>query len=85
MRVAAQIGTLIIPLDEELQGHDENVFFDGLPSLSSCTSETSTMASTPREHAQYGLRADRIGEADHPGLVMEAPVWACSVARDVCV
>ena len=31
-------------------------------------SEMSTMASTLREHAQYGLRGDRIGEADHPRL-----------------
>ena len=40
------------------------------------------MASTTRKHTQY-LRADRIGEADHPVPVMEAPVRAFSVARDV--
>ena len=34
------------------------------------------MASTPREHAQHGLREDRLGEADHPGPVMEALVRA---------
>ena len=40
-------------------------FLDGLPPQSSST-EISTMSST-REHAQCGLRGDRIGAADHPG------------------
>ena len=72
-----------MPGDEEVQGYDEDVFLDGVPQLSSNTSEISTMASTPREHAQYGLRGDRIGETDHLGPAMEAPVRAFFVARDV--
>ena len=54
-----------MPGDEELQDHEEDVFLDGLPPLSSNSSEASTIASTPR--ARFGLRGDRIGEADHLG------------------
>ena len=72
IRFAAQFGTLaIMPGDDGLQGHEEDVFLDGLPPLSSCTSGIPTIASTPRELAQYGLCWDRIGEADQPGSVME--------------
>ena len=84
IRFPPQFGTLVItPRDEGLQGHEEHIFLDGLPVLSSSTSEISTRASTPREHAQYALRGDRIGEADHPGLVMEALVRAFPVVKDV--
>ena len=43
----------------------------GCTLLSSSSSKASAIASTPREHARYGLREDRIDEADHPGLEME--------------
>ena len=43
----------------------------GLPLLSSSSSETSALASTPRDHARCGLRGERLGEADHPGPEME--------------
>ena len=51
-------------------GREEGVFSDRLPPLSSSTSEISTTSSTPREHAQYGLRGDRVGEAEDPGPMM---------------
>ena len=41
-----------------VQGHEEDVFLDGLPPLSSSTSEIPTMVSTPPERAQCGLRGD---------------------------
>ena len=49
------------------RNHEEDVFLDGLFPLPPSSSEASKVASAPREHAQYGLRDDRIGEADHPG------------------
>ena len=45
----------------------KNVFLQGLLPLSSSTSEASTITSTPRDCARYGLREDRIREAAHPG------------------
>ena len=75
MRFATQIGTLVIMAgDEGLQGHEEDVFLDRLLPLSSSTSELSMVVSTLREHAEYGLPGDRLGDAEHPGSVMEAVV-----------
>ena len=75
IRFATQFGTRgIMPGDGGLQDREEeDVFLDGLPPLSSRTSQASKTASTPREHAQYGYgsRGDRIGEADDPGPEME--------------
>ena len=83
IRFAAQLGTLVImPGDDGLQGHEEDVVLDGVPPLPSCTSKISTTASTPREYAQYGVRGDRTGEV-RPGPVMEALVRAFLVAHTV--
>ena len=67
--------------DEGPEGQAENEFLQGLPPLSSSTSEASTIASTPRHHARCGLRGDRVGEAAHPGPTF-APLTWCS--RDRC-
>ena len=70
IRFATQLWTLVImPGDEELQVPEEDVFLDGMLPLQSFTSEISTVDSTPREHAQYALRGDRIGETHQPWLV----------------
>ena len=69
-----------------MQGHKKDVFLNGLHPLSLGTSEISTIDSTPREHAQHGLRGKRIGETDEtdePGPVMKALVRAFSGAQDV--
>ena len=50
----------------------------GCTLLSSSSSKASAIASTPREHARYGLREDRIDEADHPGPEMEDGCDDCS-------
>ena len=42
---------VVMPEDEGLQGHEDDVFLDRLPPLSSSTSYKRTTASTPREHA----------------------------------
>ena len=54
---ATQFGTFVImPGDEGPEDHAENEFLQGLSPLSSSTSEASTIASTPRDHARYDLR-----------------------------
>ena len=58
------------------------MYLDRLPPLSPSTSEISTISLTPREHAQFGLRGDRVGEAEHPGPMTGAPVWAFLVANN---
>ena len=68
----------------------EDVFLDGLLPLSSTTSETPATASTPRERAQHGLRGDRIGEADHPGPMMESvrngrAGWLTDLPKSICM
>ena len=84
IRFLAQFGTLFITLGNDgLQGHEEDVFLNGLPPLLSWTSEKTTVVSTPREHAQHGLRGNRVGEADQLGPVMEARVRAFTGAEEV--
>ena len=83
IRFAAQFGTPVItPGDEGLQGHEEDVFLDRLPPLSSSTAEITAAASKPREHAQHGLRGVRIGEAEHPGPETGTHSRASSVAKN---
>ena len=54
---ATQFGTLVImPGHDGQEDHAENEFLQGLPPLSSSTSEASRRTSTPRDHARYGLR-----------------------------
>ena len=73
IRVATQFEiSVVMPGHEGLSGHEEDVFLDPLPPLSSSTSEISVVVSPAREHAQYGLRRDRIGDAEHPGPMMGA-------------
>ena len=73
---SAQFGTLVV-VPKVVK---KTFFWDGLPPLSSCTSGISKVAWTPRKH---GLHGDRIGEAEKPGPVMEAPVRAFSGAVEM--
>ena len=76
MRFATQIGTLVImPRDEGLQCHEEDVFLDGLPPLSSSTSQISSMA---RKCAKKVCVETESAKQTTPGLVREALVCAFS-------
>ena len=56
IRFPAQPGTLfIMPGDKGLEGHEEDVFSNGLPPSPSCTSEITTIASTPELAKQTSL------------------------------
>ena len=88
IRFAVPFGTLfVMPGDDGLQGLEEDVFLDGLLPLSSCTSEMSTVASTPRERAQYGLRGDK-GQSwrSRPAWAGDGHSWAGVLLRKgVCL
>ena len=83
MHFATQTGTLVImPGDKELQGHEEEVFLDGLPPLRSSTSEISMMASTPREHAQYDPLGGPKGSSTHVNCLFAVNEAVVNVGKD---
>ena len=51
---------------ESPEDQQENELLQGLPPLSSSSSEASALASALRDHARYGLRGDRIVKASTP-------------------
>ena len=61
IRIATQRGMLVVmPRDEDLEDPD-----------SFRTEGTSALTLTPCDHARYGLRRERMGEADHPAPEVE--------------
>ena len=81
IRLATQYGTLAVTLADE----DPEGLCTGLPLLSPSSSDTSTLASTPRDRAWYGLRGERLGEADRLGPEMEARLGVCRGTKGLVI
>ena len=84
IRFAAQFGTsVVMPGDEVLQGRDEDVSWDGLRPLSSCTPEVQRQLRRRENMRKMVCVGTESAKQTRPELVMEALLRAFSGAREM--